>query len=86
MGKFTDFDLDLNVEKDTNTFKTNNGDRVPDTIVDCTIIISEIFCTKITKWPKCGIATNGCSASDMTDCDACRGARNEDDGNSMLRC
>lgn len=86
MGKFTDFDLDLNVEKDANTSKSNSRTSLPDTKWQCAVTISKMVCTKITKWPKCGVASIDCSPSDMTACDACYGARNEEDGNGMQRC
>jgi hypothetical protein len=82
MGKFTDFDLDLNVEKDTNTSKNNRGTSLPNTWWDC-VTLSLAYCT---KWPGCTGASCACSPSDMTACDACYGARNEDDGNGMQRC
>ena len=83
MGKFTDFDLDLNVEKDANEFKSDSG--LAFTALPCAKFSLD-YCTYFTKWPGCTGASCACSPSDMTACDACYGARNEEDGNGMQRC
>ena len=83
MGKFTDFDLDLNFEKGKNGEMSNYTKTwFHDTKWEC-IEKSIEYCTNITKWEYCSVSCDcSPSASDMTAC----AAHAKEKQNTMMRC